>query len=171
MTCDALKLKIIGWTRTQICLNRGTETIRKFYDPNYPTKNLALKEIFKDFPQLNDYAMLCKKLTCLSPTRDRIKFAFSQFDACLKHLEKKQGQLTSCVDWTRTMNILQFMKMAHTFMKGWDESEFTIVLQKMDGSFQISAKLSKVIAFLSLKQLLLLLYERFLSDYECPKYP
>merc|ERR1719369_1590894 len=48
-------------------------------------------------------------------------------------------------DWIRAMHFVQFMKMLHTFTRGWDESEFIGVLNQLDHSFHITNKFANLI--------------------------
>ena len=157
LTSEAFGLKITDWIWTLTCLKRSNVAFTKVFLPNFspmspiPAANAMKNAIFKVYmeeqPKLNEFGVLCKRLTCLSHTSCRVSFAFTAFESSLKkHWEvvlSKQPDMS--VDWIKAMHLVQFMKMLHTFMRGWDESEFKNILQQINKSFDITIKLSTMI--------------------------
>ena len=149
--------------KTSLCLNRGTRTFDSIYAPgatlkksspyqNYPdNKAVILQEYLKEGPKLNELAILCKRVTCLVNTPERVRFSVEIFNGCFsRHKEILQGQLMKnekelSNDWINAMHSIQFMRMLHTLTRGWDESEFFKVLKILDKEYQVTNRLFKVI--------------------------
>ena len=105
-------------------------------------------------PKLDEYGVLCKRLTCLSHTDQRMQFAFTAFDYCLhRHCDLVEAQIKANTlmpasqDWIGCIHLLQFMKMMHTFTRGWESGELSSLLQQLDTSFKISDDLITVSTF------------------------
>ena len=149
--------------KTSLCLNRGTRTFDSIYAPgatlkksspsypNYPdNKAVILLEYLKEGPKLNELAILCKRVTCLVNTPERVRFSVEIFNSCFsRHKEILQGQLMKnekdlSNDWIKAMHSIQFMRMLHTLTRGWDESEFFKVLKILDKEYQVTNRLFKV---------------------------
>ena len=68
-------------------------------------------------------------------------------------------------EWIHAMHTLHFMRMMHTFTRGWEETEFFIVLAQLDKNFEMTKKLTEVN---SLKMVpffqFALYYLRYISD-------
>ena len=47
-------------------------------------------------------------------------------------------------EWIHAMHTLHFMRMMHTFTRGWEETEFFIVLAQLDKNFEMTKKLTEV---------------------------
>ena len=105
-------------------------------------------------PKLDEYGVLCKRLTCLSHTDQRMQFAFTAFDYCLhRHCDMVEAQIKAnkmmpaSQDWIGCIHLLQFMKMMHTFTRGWESGELSSLLTQLDRSFKISEDLITVSTF------------------------
>ena len=111
---------------------------------------MVLPQYLKMGPALDEFGILVKRLTCLSHTQDRINFAFTAFDYCLRrhchlleeHIRLKKLDAISG-EWVQGMHFFQFTRMMHTFTKGWDSVEFDAILQQMEISYKISADISE----------------------------
>ena len=64
--------------------------------------------------KLDEYGVLCKRLTCLSHTTDRLKFAFTAFEYCLQRHQEKIKKLLEdekldeiSEEWSGCIHLLQ----------------------------------------------------------------
>ena len=111
---------------------------------------MVLKQYLKEIPKLNDFAILCKRLTCLSNTDFRVKYSFNHFANCLAmhkenlQLQLKRKNLNFPIEWIDAVHLLQFMRMLQTLSKGWDETEHEKILRLLDQRFKISPKIRTV---------------------------
>lgn len=173
-------------------------------------------------PRLNPFAVLCKRMTCLLSTKERIRFALRMFDPVLlsKHsfVRNRRGaplvfgaeggrrkkvfrsnnhfhpyrrqepsyreghhgagrappgalivgsppsengegdRLRVCPDSGHrrklALHTVQFITMLHTFIRGWDESEFPLLLAEIDRKFDLTKDLHQVGPSPFIKQLL-----------------
>ena len=111
---------------------------------------MVLKQYLKEIPKLNDFAILCKRLTCLNNTDFRVKYSFNHFTNCLAmhkeelQLQLKRKNLNIPIEWIDAMHLLQFMRMLLTLSKGWDEMEYEKILRLLDQRFKISPKIRAV---------------------------
>lgn len=114
------------------------------------SKTDLLSIYVETLPVLDDFGILCKRVTCLSHTADRINFAFTAFEHCLRrhcHLieQRLNDETKSSVDWLRAMHLFQFMKLLHTFTKGWESIEFCGIFEQLEKSFRLSNDILEVI--------------------------
>jgi len=100
--------------------------------------------------KLNPFAVLCKRMTCLYNTRGRLRYAFQMFS---KSAEFKKTSRKGCQtdakknrEWEVTESTIRFMDMVHTFVRGWDESEFPLILCELDRKFRLGDKGRKVMS-------------------------
>ena len=95
------------------------------------------------------FAIMCKKMTCLIPSKkERIDFAFDIFDkVLLKGDTVTDRQKTSYEEeWWFTYYHLYFFTMVHGFIKGWDKSEFPIILDALDDKFDLRNRMETFLA-------------------------
>ena len=159
MASGSLKNIILEWMSTTTCLKRASKTLAIFFKPDVdlPTqsnnnKNKLLELFLAKYPgQLEDFGVLCKRITCLSHTRKRLSFAMEAFFQLigfhtntlkLKMLKNETQQFA--VEWIQVINLIHFMKMLHTFARGWDESEFVPVIKLIAKDFGLNKTLKTV---------------------------
>lgn len=157
LTSEGLRLLVAEFIPTRRCLAKATLTFHpafsltgrsgavKVSDRSESGANggEGILQILKEnAPKVNPFAVLCKRMTCLLNTRDRIRYAFKIFDQCLKC---HQGKVTTVVseDWKNTSYTIQFVIMLQAFMRGWDDTEFPHLLQAFDRMFSLNKKIAK----------------------------
>jgi len=158
LASESFRAKIIKWVWTAQCQNRALSNFRQLFSSDFEipgqitSKNAVIQKYLAMTPNLDDFGLMCKRLTCLSHTCDRINFAFTAFDFCLRRhcdeleAEVKKGKaIAKSTDWVKAIHLFQFMKMMHTFTKGWESVEFSGILQQIETSFKISQDLSQVL--------------------------
>jgi hypothetical protein len=162
LTSEGFRAKVASWISTVMCKKRAILTFSPVFAKGYKMReqvsggrNGPLKTYLDEIPTLNEFGVLCKRLTCLFPTKDRVKFAMSKFDGILKKhqsiLDEEEAKTplfdqptTPPDDWIRSMHVLQLMRMVHTLTRGWDETEYVHILQTVDKIFGINPKLTQV---------------------------
>ena len=65
----------------------------------------------------------------------------------LKLSLKANTMMPASQDWIGCIHLLQFMKMMHTFTRGWESGELSSLLTQLDKSFKISEDLKTVSTF------------------------
>ena len=101
----------------------------------------------QNFPKMNSFSILLKRSSCLFSTHERLKFAFNNFwDSLSKHENMIHSEIDRNIpsEWIHAIHTLHFMRMMHTFTRGWEESEFFIVLAQLDKNFEMTTKISQV---------------------------
>ncbi|TRY63560.1 hypothetical protein TCAL_08697 [Tigriopus californicus] len=88
------------------------------------------------------FALLCKRLTFLYGSQERIRFANRYFDLALKSC---QSQSPQSEDWEDTLVVIVYFQMLHAFTRGWDESEFSQVIAAAELRFGIQSQLSRFV--------------------------
>jgi len=107
--------------------------------------------------KLHPFALLCKRITPLQNTRERLRYAFQMFSKSIDYhrgrgvwgarrhqLKKATGPLNK--DWELTEDTIRFINMLHTYVRGWDDNEYPIILRELDHKFRLTQKLTKVMA-------------------------
>jgi len=153
LSSDAFKRKIMNWIWTLKCQNRATIEFNRLFmgpEPTYPGEPSLKSEILNVYlstqPKLDEFGVLCKRLTSLDSTVDRIQFALTAFDHCIgRHCDQIDARILAkkmipaSKDWIEAIHLLQFMKMMNTFTKGWARSELNGLFRQLDRSFGISS--------------------------------
>ena len=83
------------------------------------------------------FAILCKRLSMLLGTPERLKLALGMFDHGI-------GDFNS-TDWKTTLYAVQFCYMIHVFTLGWDECEYPNLMSRIDKKFDIMRKMKRYV--------------------------
>lgn len=148
LASNALRMFVADWINSKGCLKRITEL------PEPDEGLLSVMKVSDALKHLSDpsqpayrFSILCKRLTCLLATGDRIQFAFKMFHRVLSYqLENAPDQDQRSKDWSTTLFITQYCGMIHAFTRGWDESEFASLIKVLDARFDIGEKLKSFLA-------------------------
>ena len=81
------------------------------------------------------FAVLCKRISMLLATPQRLKLAIGMFDRGI-------GDFKS-TDWRTTLYAVQFCYMIHKFTLGWDECEYPGLMSRIDRKFDIMRKMNR----------------------------
>ena len=104
LASDALRVKVANWIWTTKCQNRAVFKFSQLFTNEFdvltiPATQLGRTEILSLYlsgqSKLDEYGVLCKRLTCLSHTTDRLKFAFTAFEYCL---HRHQGKIIKLLE-------------------------------------------------------------------------
>ena len=123
LASDALRVKVANWIWTTKCQNRAVFKFSQLFTNEFdvltiPATQLGRTEILSLYlssqSKLDEYGVLCKRLTCLSHTTDRLKFAFTAFKYCLHRHEGKIKKLLEdekldeiSEEWSGCIHLLQ----------------------------------------------------------------
>lgn len=102
----------------------------------------ALAQIWSQSQSHVAFALLCKRLTFLYASQERIRFANRYFDLALKNSQSKSPQSE---DWEDTLVVIVYFEMLHAFTRGWDESEFSQVIAAAELRFGIQSQLTRFV--------------------------
>ena len=155
LASECLRILVAEWIPTARCLKRSliplsAEIPTQAPNIEAPATKQGLLQLLRGPPKLNPFAILCKRMTCLLNTKERIKYAFRIFEQSLAREYRKSANGSSftvilspkqdCNDWKATITVIQFITMLHTFIRGWDESEFRLILHELDAKFALKQK-------------------------------
>jgi len=106
--------------------------------------------------KINPFSVLCKRMTSLSNSRERLRYAFNLFHKSVI-FNRPDGKgvkvgVEFYPDWRLTEESIRFMDMVQTFIRGWDESEFPLVLKELDRKFELTKKYHKVTGSTNLQE-------------------
>ena len=151
------------WITTKTCYTRATEVFTTFFQPGFQlveeidvprpalTSNQYLELLVAKYPPLDDFGLLCKRITCLSHTRKRLSFSIDAFLRVLSwHSNLLQRQMSNGIikplplDWIQVMNFIHFMKLIQTLTRGWASSELIPVIKIIAADFNLNKALNKV---------------------------
>lgn len=168
LASEGCRLLVADWIPTKQCLSRALLPISNEDVPANENEPLTgVLDLLKGPSKLNPFAVLVKRMTCLLNTRERIRYAFDIFDQAMNgkltppHQEAdvelemtqrtKRMRLSSLSsdkveengskDWRYTVHVIQFFTMLHTFIRGWDETEFPLLLDEIDKRFNVKTKI------------------------------
>uniref|UniRef100_A0A0K2TE61 Fbox protein 47 [Columba livia] n=1 Tax=Lepeophtheirus salmonis TaxID=72036 RepID=A0A0K2TE61_LEPSM len=133
LTSERMRILLSNWTLSPNCLRRASETSAS----------------------LCSFSILCKRVTSLLNTRERIKFMISRFHKSLMlrscemkdiipPLPPRQINHDHLVDY-----FIHFGLMLAKFIGGWDESEYNSLFQALDKMFFISSRLDKYMTYIA----------------------
>ena len=125
LVSESMSVQVVDWMSTQSCLQRSMSGFTRFFHPGftyssippYATKNKQFEIFLSDFPQLDDFGVMCKRITCLNDTRKRLNFSVEAFLRALDlHTEMikermSKGEISPLsTDWIHVINFVQFCK-------------------------------------------------------------
>ena len=125
LVSESMSVQVVDWMSTQSCLQRSMSGFTRFFHPGftyssippYATKNKQFEIFLSDFPQLDDFGVMCKRITCLNDTRKRLNFSVEAFLRALDlHTEMikermSKGEISPLsTDWINVINFVQFCK-------------------------------------------------------------
>ena len=149
LASKSLRNLVARWIGCRVALRRVSVDL-DLKILNQPTTGMNFKDaviagLRSTRQQSNEFAILCKRLTCLYGTHDRITFAFQSFNQLLELvLAPRRPQFSR--DWAETIFSVHFLRMLHVFTRGWDESEFPRLLTAVDRQFGLGEKLQTFLA-------------------------
>ena len=133
LVSESMSVQVVDWMSTQSCLQRSMSGFTRFFHPGftyssippYATKNKQFEIFLSDFPQLDDFGVMCKRITCLNDTRKRLNFSVEAFLRALDlHTEMikermSKGEISPLsTDWINVINFVQFCKST-CFIGAW----------------------------------------------------
>lgn len=172
LASEGCRVLVSEWVPTRCCLSRA---ILPYSNADVPVNEngplTGFLDLLKGPTKMNAFAVLVKRMTCLLNTRERIKYAFDIFEQCMNgklippHQEPdseaemtrrtKRMRLSSVSsekneegvskDWKYTANVIQFFTILHTFIRGWDESEFPLLLDEVTKKFDVKTKITSLL--------------------------
>ena len=145
LTSNSLRIFIADWvSNSKGALERVPELPEQQEEGGGLEK--ALKHLCQAGQPAYHFAILCKRLTYLLGTRDRIKFGFKIFHRVLLYQSERPLARHRSKDWNTTLYIAQYCGMIHVFSRGWDESEYGSLITALDARFDIGKKLAHLLA-------------------------
>ena len=161
LVSELMNVQVVNWMNTKSCLQRSLRHFTPFFHPGFSygltppfiTKIKQLEIFLSNFPsQLDEFGVMCKRITCLTDTKKRLSFSVEAFLRVLDwHTEMIQNQISTnqigylTKNWIHVMNLVQFMRMMHTLMRGWDESEFVPVIKIIVKYFRLAKGLTQIL--------------------------
>jgi len=151
-----LRSVVAEWVPSRRCLARSQprrSASALAANENLPPKpvNLIIESLIQQLRagngKINPFAVLCKRMTCLYNSRERLRYALQMFNKSISFVPAGKGDEKRSLmnpDWKLTEETMRFMDMVHTFVRGWDESEFPLVLRELDRKFGLAEKYRKV---------------------------
>jgi len=172
LVSEGCRLIVEDWIPTKKCLSRALIPIpHEEVTINSNEPSIGSFSLLKGPNKLHQFAVLVKRMTCLLNTKERIKYAFNVFDRCMSGMltppheepvleiemtqrtkrmrlssvsDEKDDEKTSR-DWKYTIHVMQFFTMLHTFIRGWDDSEFPLLLEEITKRFQVKQKVNSLL--------------------------
>ena len=125
LVSESMSVLVVDWMSTQSCLQRSMSGFTRFFHPGFTyssippfaTKNKQFEIFLSEFPQLDDFGVMCKRITCLNDTRKRLNFSVEAFLRALDwHTEMVKARMSMneinyfSFDWINVINFVQFCK-------------------------------------------------------------
>ena len=125
LVSESMSVLVVDWMSTQSCLQRSMSGFTRFFHPGFTyssippfaTKNKQFEIFLSEFPQLDDFGVMCKRITCLNDTRKRLNFSVEAFLRALDwHTEMVKTRMSMneinylSFDWINVINFVQFCK-------------------------------------------------------------
>ncbi|QQP56029.1 Fbox protein 47 [Caligus rogercresseyi] len=134
ITSRRMRSLVWNWAQSSSCLNRGSLFLMPF-------------------------SLLCKRITMLLSTKERVDFMVDIFHKCLIQSHSERGIKTEeekefSSPWNIPCNekfvnyFLNYGQMLFTFTRGWAEGEYSILLPALDEFFAISDRLTKYLGYI-----------------------
>jgi len=171
LASEGCRLIVADWIPTKKCLSRALIPVpNEVVNINANEPSIGNFSLLHGPNKLSHFAVLVKRMTCLLNTRERIKYAFNVFDRCmsgkltppheqpdpeiemtqrtkrmrLSSISSEKNEDNTSKDWKYTIHVMQFFTMLHTFIRGWDESEFPLLLEEITKRFQVKQKVNSL---------------------------
>ncbi len=149
LTSEWMRIAVVGWVNSRVVLRRvlvdgtirdNSRTSRSQWRSSSNGIDTVMVELVQSFAPFRSFAVLLKRLTCLLNTHERVRLAFAAFDKLLQENERRPNVSD---DWLTTVQTARFAIMMHAFSRGWDESEYPVLLKTVDAKFHLNQRLVK----------------------------
>merc|ERR1712029_56363 len=126
-----LKDVVAQWVPSKKCIARSQT------QPAHHIIENLLRELRGGNTKINQFSVLCNRMTFLSNTRERLRYAFSLFHKSVTFKRPEQKGVKVSEEWTAFISFIRFMDMVQTFIRGWHKSQFPLVLKELDSKFEL----------------------------------
>lgn len=172
LASEGCRLLVADWIPTKQCVSRSVPAITNDDIASSGNDHMAgVLNHLQGGSKFNPFAILVKRMTCLLNTRERITYAFNIFNQCmagkltppheepdvehevtqkakrmrLSSVSSEKAEENVSKDWKYTVHVIQFFTMLHTFVRGWDDSEFPLLLDEISDRFNMKKKINSLI--------------------------
>merc|ERR1712029_463678 len=126
-----LKDVVAQWVPSKKCIARSQT------QPAHHIIENLLRELRGGNTKINQFSVLCNRMTFLSNTRERLRYAFSLFHKSVTFKRPEQKGVKGSEEWTAFISFIRFMDMVQTFIRGWHKSQFPLVLKELDSQVEL----------------------------------